>query len=167
VAVVLSVLSIIGGKYAAVKIAFSGSRSPFQETLNRIDGDTAFVVSYLADSVAEAYEGQGRTIVWPDPSDESRDEPADYPEDVWSAAQTRWDSMSTADQDAYRQRLRDRTSQMAALVQPGMMMEAFKGTFGALDLVFLGLAIFTAWRIAAGKTEAQAEPVSSEEPPAG
>jgi hypothetical protein len=158
VAVVLSVLSIVAGKYASVQIAFTGSRSPFNQTLSRIDSDTPFVVSYLADSVAEAYQSQGRAVDWPGNPDDTRDEPSDYPPDVWSAAQARWDAMSPEGQAAYRDALRQQTSEMASVMQQGIMMQAFKGTFGALDLVFLGLAIVTAWRIAAQGSEPKQGP---------
>ena len=152
-AVVITLLAIAGGKYAAVHLMIRnevGSEQEFlQSTLATLQDDEV-VVSYMADEIIEAMEVQGQTIEWPagtDPNEASGE--SDYPPAVWSQASTRWEQMSAQERDEYREQLAGQIRVGVRAFFSDVSSRGFLASFGAMDLLFFALAVVTAFRIAA------------------
>ncbi len=162
-AAIIAALSVVVGKYAAVKAFVADTDSVLAETVEKLDADDEFAVSYIADEVAADMEMNGQTLDWP--GDTLPMEPTaqmHYPANVWAVAQARWDSMGPGGQEEYKAQVVNNLQENIALFQDMVVMESFKGSFGGMDLLFFGLAIVTAFQIAGGKTEELAtEPATS------
>ncbi len=163
VAVIITIASLLGGKYAAVELTLNkefDAGAIADEILE--DMTTEQVVSYIADQVHEERTAAGETFQWPDGVDPSAATKAsEYPPEIWADAQTRWKAMSPSDRATYREELQD---SMRADMEAAMTMfrgeiakEGFLQSFGLFDIVFFGLAIVTAFKIAASGTIADAE----------
>lgn len=113
---------------------------------------------YLADAIVGERMAAGETVVWPDGSslDAAWQEP-DYPAEIWAAATTRWQQMSTEQQVAYKQDIVDSEINTHAAYQraasDGVLWDAFVASFGVFDVLWAGLAVFSAFRIGAAGTE--------------
>ncbi|MEO1236915.1 MAG: hypothetical protein AAFX76_09030 [Planctomycetota bacterium] len=150
-AVVISLLAIAGGKYAAVELAVSKAFSG-GEVAALYDNDE-YVVSYLADEELEAMIRRGETPDFPAEADfEMPDSRDDYPFEVWNRAQSRWDQMSADDQQTFRDDKRRQHQAMLATLRSGITEEGFLNSFGAMDFLFGALAIFTAFKVGSGVT---------------
>ena len=91
---------------------------------------------------------------WPagvDPNQASS--PSDYPADIWAQATSRWEQMPDADRQAYRESLGEQVRKNIEESYAQISQEAFFGSFAAMDLLFFGLAIVTAYKIAASEQE--------------
>ncbi len=78
-AVVITALSIVAGKYAAVEMLMPSDAELVGMFTERFD-DEEYVVSFLADDVAGEFRSAGREMVWPqgvDPANASSQ--SDYP----------------------------------------------------------------------------------------
>ncbi len=152
-AVGISVMSILAGKYWAVQIAMPDADTIVEAYAEQLDNEE-FVVSYVADAVAEEFELEGKAVDWPAGVDpEQASTRAEYPPDVWTEALTRWSTLSDDGKTQFRN---DREQEMRANVAAAMpelrataAEEGFLGSFGPLDILFFGLAVVTAFKIAA------------------
>lgn len=154
-AVVLTALSIVGGKYLAVSLVLPSSEEITAFFMDRFDSEE-YVLSYVADAVAAEFESSGKVVNWPvgvDPS--SASEESDYPADVWAEARARWAAWSDTERSEFREaRRRETREDLDANVgayRDQLFRSAFAGSFAPMDIIFFGLAIVTAWGIASGR----------------
>ncbi len=154
-AVAITALSIVGGKYLAVSLTLPSAAELIASVMANFDNEE-YVMSFVADDVAAELEASGQTVDWPagvDPSMAS--EESDYPADVWTEARERWASLSDAERADFQEARRRETSANldanAAAFRGRLFRGAFAGSFAPLDLIFFGLAIVTAWGIASGR----------------
>ena len=153
-AVVITLLSILAGKYAAVEFSIRNEIGTEEEVLhNALAGlqDDEVVVSYLADEIIAEQEARGDTITWPtgvNPEEAIRQQ--DYPPDIWSKAASKWKEMSPEDQENYREQLADQIRANVQAFMGDVSSYGFLHSFGFMDLLFFGLAVTTAFKIAAG-----------------
>ena len=120
------------------------------------------VISYLADDVAVAFATEGKPVNWPEGVDPSQaTTQAEYPPEVWAVAQDRWDGLSQVEREEFRGDLEAMVTANVAAAMDELRGEltqvGFMGSFGVLDLVFFGLAVVTAYKVAAGSVETQSE----------
>ncbi|UCD24018.1 MAG: hypothetical protein JSW51_13465 [Gemmatimonadota bacterium] len=163
-AVVVTVLALVAAKYTTVQLILSDGSELAEALVSGLeeDGeglvasleDDELVVSYIADEVVIEFMSEDRTVTWPagvDPSQASTE--VEYPADVWAVAQSRWDAMSLTEREEYRNGLREMVTANLALaleeVRGEMARVGFIGSFGLMDLIFFGLAIATAYKVAA------------------
>ena len=145
-AVAVAVLSIVGAKYAVAVVGvaevMAGSDAP-------IEGE--YAISYMADDVVIEFEEEGRSMDWPDgagyviPTSEEH-----YPEDVWALAEERWNSLTSEEQQVLIQAWTEGRDEGQAAFAAQLRGEWFRGSFAAIDLLFFGLAVVTAFKIGAG-----------------
>jgi len=100
-AVIISVLAILGGKYAVVELFLNNlvgdAESLGDEEAARLKNDE-YVISHIADKVADEFVAQGRDLQWPPGVDpREMDSEADYPPEVWAEAASRWHAKSESD----------------------------------------------------------------------
>jgi hypothetical protein len=142
--VVIAILAILGGKYAAVHFVVQKYLSTASITAEITDEDR---LQYLADREAEARLDAGETLAWPDPDITIEDAfwPEDYPEDLQADVLARHDAMSAAERDAVDQ-------EMARYVQSvvpasAVVQQGFLSSFGLMDILFFALAIGAAYKL--------------------
>lgn len=162
-AVVLTCLSIVAGKYAAVELVIqkqlnSGEMNQIMaEELARYDDDE-YVVSFLADEVVASREEAGETVQWPagvDPMAAAAR--SDYPSDIWAEADRRWQAMTPTERQAYRADLRQSYEQgidvLLRETHDAAVAEGFLASFGLFDVIFFGLGAVTAFKVGSGVGE--------------
>lgn len=167
IAVVITVLSICGGKLATIDLLIQDElANAVQESadLSPEDFEEPALVSRIADKLVAEREEAGEEIEWPENQEVSSLEDLEeleasqfYPEDIWAEAEQRWQSMSDQEQGALRQQAASEARQLAEEFGEQMrgvyLVEAFKGSFGIIDIVFFGLGIVTAWGFASSQGE--------------
>ncbi|MDH5643980.1 MAG: hypothetical protein OEY63_07235 [Gemmatimonadota bacterium] len=164
-AAVLAALSVAAGKYYTVQMYMPEIDLIAEESISRLD-DEEYLISYLADSVGEAFAQQGVKVIWPELADEELPEDKeDYPKEVWTEAEAVWNGMSPNEREDYK-------AETAAMIESNfeafrleMSNEGFLGTFGFLDILFFGLAVVTAFQIAGRGMEEEVAQVATASPP--
>jgi len=151
-AVVIAVLSIIAGKYVTVEFSIrneiGSEQGVLQSALANIQDDEV-TISYLADEVIQEREAQGGNIQWPsgvNPDEATRQ--SDYPPAIWSGALSRWQVMSPGEREEYRDQLAQQIRVGVQAYFSDVSSVGFMNSFGAMDLLFFGLAVATAFKIA-------------------
>lgn len=166
IAAVVSVVAICAGKYTALEMAigkFSDSGSEFLvHDLREEYQDPEVMTAYIADLIIGEKMDNGEAIAWPAGVDgEMAMVEADYPAEIWSDAAARWDAMSPAEQDAYREAtVESMAANIAAFAEAfesEFARQGFFSSFGPMDILFFGLAVVTAFKIASTVTVGGAE----------
>jgi hypothetical protein len=146
-AAVLAILSVVGGKYAMVRMVIPDEGELVASTIAALE-DEELVVSYVADGVVQEFEQQGKAVNWPEGVERFQAvAEGDYPADVWAIAASRWDAMSAEEQAAYRAEIRTDIEASAAAFRDMISQAGFLGTFGLMDIIFFTLAVLTAFKI--------------------
>ena len=167
IAVVITLVSIMAGKYAAVELSIRreiGSQEDvLQSALTNLQKDDV-VVSYLADEIIGQREAQGETIQWPSGvNPEQADQPSDYPPAIWPEAASKWDGMSTQEREQYRDQLEERIRTDVQTFFSDISTFGFRNSFGVMDVLFFALAIATAFKIATRQTVHATQPDTDRE----
>lgn len=156
-AVVITALSILAGKYAAVDMAVKKAADEIAAeshvTLADVGDDD--LQGILARDIAAAKEAAGEEIEWPPGADNfENDVPVEqtYPRDIWKTAGKQLAKKTPQEQSQMKDEYVKEAEEFQQAVIEGfggmMRKEAFKQSFGIFDLVFFGLAVATAWGIA-------------------
>ena len=172
IAVVITVMALMAAKYTTVQLVLSDG-SEITEALVSGLQDDELVVSYIADDVVVEFMSDDIPVHWPvgvDPSQATTQ--VEYPADVWTIAQSRWDGMALAEREEYRSSLKEMVTANLALALDELRGElaqvGFIGSFGFLDIIFFGLAIATAYKVAAvAATEQQVMQQPDQQPELG
>lgn len=153
-AVVISVVSIMAGKYMGVALMMPDDAELVDMFVEGFD-DEEYVVSFLADDIVAEFEMQGRDVIWPDDVDPATASAEyEYPSDVWSEADARWTAMSGAERVEFREtreaevraNIEESLPEIRAMVAGG----GFFGSFSPMDIIFFGLAMTTAFGLGSG-----------------
>jgi hypothetical protein len=172
-AVVVTILALVAAKYTTVQLILADGFEIEDALLSGLQDDE-LVVSYMADEVVIEFMTDDKPVNWPagvDPSQAATQ--VEYPADVWAIAQSRWDAMPLSEREDYRGELQQMVTANLALTLDEMRGEmaqvGFVGSFGLMDIIFFGLAVVTAFKMAAAKAEVAAaeqaqQPVQASEP---
>lgn len=154
VAVLITIVSICVGKYAMVEIGMQQALAAFDQEISEPMSDEV-LVSYLADEIGQEKHGEDwyDQYKWPEnPEGVQPDSEALYPAELWKPAQAKWEAMSADEQAEFRQTTeataKANVEAFAGQLANQMRQEGFLSTFGAMDLLFFGLAVATAWGVA-------------------
>ncbi len=163
-AAAFAILAIFIGKYAAVALAVERNVAAIvaediwaNREVTPEDG-----IAAIAGDVAEEWTAAGRNMNWPAGMNaEEAFAREDYPAEVWTEASQRWENLP---EEEKTKELEAQTAMREALLEnikngdfgnPGgkqaIIFNALKDAFGFLDLVFVGLAIYTAFTIGKGQ----------------
>lgn len=151
IAVVGAVAALLAGKYAAVHLLVSHEIG---------NGDLAVVTAEslqvgIADEIVEEWESQGKALNWPPGQNvQTAESAAHYPPDVWAEAQTRWNAFPPDEQTKKIDERKALIASMTGAFQEMATAEGFKASFSPIDLLFFGLAIFTAFKLGSGASSA-------------
>lgn len=155
IAVFLAALAVLGGKYGTAWAMVPHGESLVDTLATSYFDDEEFLISYVADDVVVEFQADGRTLTWP--AGANRVEPTsklDYPTDVWAEAARRWSTLSGPQRTAFREAreasFRGVVTENLPDLRRGFVRAAFLDSFAPLDLLFVGLAVFTAFRVGSG-----------------
>ncbi len=106
---------------------------------------------WLADEVVMEFVRDGRDLDWPPGRNiESAWHETHYPADVWAEAQTQWDAMSEPDREDYKEFVKRQIEQDMALGEQETLNWWFLQSFTIFDILWVGLAVVTAFKLGAG-----------------
>lgn len=107
---------------------------------------------WVADEVVAEFESDDRDVDWPPGMDaDSSWREAHYPTDVWAEAQQRWDTMSEPERVAYKAYVTRELAEGLAFDEQEMLAFGFIQSFTLFDVLWVGLAVVTAFRLGAGQ----------------
>jgi len=142
IAAVIALSSALGARYMLLPSAIRNAA----ERQGIVANETA-CISYVADEIAEQWEGNGVELRWPAPQSTSRANAAtDYPDDVWREADTRWRAMDGIEQSAYRTMAEAEIDDFIGSIRA----EYFWRSIGPMGFLFIGLATITAGVVGSG-----------------
>ena len=154
-AVAITVLAILAGKYASVELRVPSDAELVDVWMEEFFTEE-YVVSFLADEVVAEAAAAGRAVAWPpgvDPMDASTQ--ADYPAEVWAEAMLRWSQISFLDKGAFRPAREAETrlnvEAVAAEMGDAVTRDAMLASFSTMDLLFFGLGMVTAFGVGSGR----------------
>lgn len=147
-AVVISLLAIVAGKYIAVEIVMHKELGGTNQEIANLMEDEEYLISWLADGIVYNLEEAGQTVTWPagvDPDDAMAK--ADYPPAVWAQAEQAWSAMTPDEKTEFKEQVRQQVDASMGEVVAGAKKEGFMASFGLFDALFFFLAIGTAYKI--------------------
>jgi phosphate/sulfate permease len=142
-AALIAVLAILGGKYATAHVFTQKILA--EAPAHVVDDD--YLLRLEATKVAEEWEKNGKTLAWPSEKDiVIGSTQSEFPPDVWEEATKRWDATPLEERERIRAGMKaDYANFCAAL--PWKM---FKASFSLWDILFIGLALFSAFKLGSG-----------------
>lgn len=152
VAVVITVLSLLGGKYAAVEISARNlEESLGSQTVSADSITDEALQSNLADKIVKERESAGESISWPASNEHDIDLPlaAQYPRDIWNEAGDQLEEATDEEKSAMRVEHAKQLEQAIGFLTSTVREQGFRNSFSLFDLLFFGLSVVTAWGIAA------------------
>jgi hypothetical protein len=153
----VAVLAIAGGKYVALHFVLEREIAKAGVESANISDELA--TSYIADDLVGEYEASGQKLDWPRNAD--RENPttrADYPAEVWGEAEEAYAALSASEKSQFKQDIQVQAQANLALFRDEVMQAGFRESFGGMDILFLGLAIASAYKLGSGAASAQSKP---------
>lgn len=153
----IAAASVLGGKYAVTHLMvsdyFTGEGA--EEFAEMAVVDEEFLVSEIADQLIEQREEAGETIEWPEYDEYDPDVTLTetYPAEIWADAQARWDNADDAYREQHRAFTQAKVDTMMQDLKSIVVEQGFLDSFTLWDLLWLGLAVASAWRIGSGGGE--------------
>lgn len=149
VACVIAVAAVVGAKFLVVHLLVE------KELGDAVASGFSFteqdLIGIKATDITEEMEAAGKQLQWPENADpENPLAQSAFPKEVWDEATKRWNDLSEQDRTSFRQEKEDESRQLAEVLTTTIRDEAFKQSFAAFDLLWFGLAAFTAFKIGSG-----------------
>ena len=145
--------SILLAKYFVILLAVNPLFAAWQVSVDAftLENPGLAIGAIAHEIIEEDYEAAGKPVPWPEGVDsDSAFEQADYPPEIWKEAESRWEQLPREE----RQRQIDLVKQQRQKVIDGILEElfqqAFLQSFGLWDLLWFGLAMYTAYRVGSG-----------------
>jgi hypothetical protein len=112
-------------------------------------------VGVLAQTMVEEQTAAGKKF--PEPTEAALENDVrsdDFPPAIWAAAKKQWGALSKDEQAtraaATKASFEEATKQFAGMMRGKVFEEAFRESFGMYDLLWFGLAAFTAFKVGSG-----------------
>lgn len=143
VAVLITILSICGGKYVGSYWAIDKIFAEFNDTENWTEEN---YIAAVANDVLTEEQSAGNYVDFEFSEDaEGKDA---YPENIWSEASTQWSEMDPTAQDEFKTYRQQEVTDEIAEIRGTLAWGSFTSSFGPVDIVFFLLGVVTAWKIA-------------------
>lgn len=159
IAVLIAVVSILGGKYFAVAhfaneyVATMGDGASLFEQMNP-DELRDFAASRYADEIIEARLDAGGLDQAVATEYEQLYEaglfPEDYPDDLVAEARARWDAMDQPARDEFERASIESMNEMREYFRTTLADRGFVASLGFMDLLFFGIAVIAAFGVGSG-----------------
>jgi len=143
IAVLITVLSICGGKYVGSYWTVDKMFAEFNDVGTEWT-DNNYIAAVANDVLTEEQEA-GKYLDF-EFADDAEAEDA-YPESVWTEANNRWSDMDATAQDEFRTHRQQEVAAGLASVRGAFAWESFTASFGPVDIVFFLLGVVTAWKL--------------------
>lgn len=147
VAAVIAVLAILGGKYAT-------GYALTQQALSAMPAvviDDNYLQVMQATEVAEEWQNAGKPVAWPAGMTlEDAEAKEHFPTDVWTEAMKRWDETSAEERARIKSEMEKDYAQFKAQLASSLPWESFKNSFSLWDILFIGLALVSAFQLGSG-----------------
>ena len=150
----IAAASVLGGKYAVTQLMvndyWNGEGAADIGEMSMVDEE--YLVSEIADQLIEQREAAGETVEWPDYDEDDEDLTLreTYPQEIWDDAQARWDNADDNYRAQHREYVEAKVETMMAELKSIVVEQGFLQSFTLWDLLWLGLAVASAWRIGTG-----------------
>jgi len=145
VAIVLTVLSIVGGKYAAVTLAVRD----FDASLPAFEMDDEGVKFRMANiSIMEAGQDPSTLQFRNGKNYETAESIADLPAKLAKETQKEFDLMTETEIDEVKKEAEAEYHAIVSEIESQVTQEGFMASFSGFDILFFVLAIFTAGKVA-------------------
>ncbi|MCA9294067.1 MAG: hypothetical protein KDA20_09665 [Phycisphaerales bacterium] len=152
----VALLAVLAGKYVVIE-AYARQFESAMSAMGQFDpvNEPDALIAQLAEEIASAREDAGTPVDWPDVG-EDEDLPAEayYPKDIWAEAAKRWSSFAPSEQEDYARVQQEMMDLGAQQFMQSFRTEGFLASFGLFDVLWLVLAVGSAWKIAAEGDEA-------------
>ena len=124
-----------------------------------------FAVVLTADEIIETdYVAAGKPVPWPEGvTAETASTPADYPAEIRTKAEQNWAAVPDAEKRTRRDAWKQNYDLSVAEFTDSLRSEAFAASFGLWDLLWFGLAMYTAFQVGSGAGGSKSQ-VASREP---
>ena len=150
IAVLCAILSILISKYLVIALLVPGIS--LDMNANEITNDE--MIGRHAESIIEELESRGKTVKLPPVAEDEETAIKDfYPPTIWKQATKEWKSLNADQQAAERKQAKEDFEALIAQfggIEEEIQNEAFLNSFSPFDLLWLGLAAFTAFKIGGG-----------------
>lgn len=147
-AAVIALIAVAAGKYAAVGLYVNEINNKVVASIHFTEVDAQ---EHMAHQLADQALSEGKTLKWPEgKSLEDAETQADYPKEIWKDMSARWKSMTPDERAQYVKAAEDQAKHSIASIASSVRDEGFQASFGAFDLLWFGLALFTAFKVGAG-----------------
>ncbi len=148
-AAAIAFMSLIGGKFVAVHLIVSDIKIA-NEILHMSEQD--MIMSKADDIVKERQAKKQRVNFAPGMTVEKASKQMDYPQDVWKEAKKRWTDIPEADRQKLTADVSKERERLISDLKTEVRNKGFAESFGPYDLLWFGLAMFTAFRLGSGLT---------------
>jgi hypothetical protein len=140
--------AIIAAKFLVFSLLVGGDKSAeIRELASQIRVDDEAMIAGLADDIVTEATARGQTIAWPQGVTlDSASKKSDYPPKIWQQAVARWNQLGPKGQNDQKVQRRMLASQLTSLAK----RPEFGDFFSPLDLLWLGLAVVTAFKVGVG-----------------
>lgn len=166
IAVVITVLAIVGGKYLAVEMVLAKEIKAAEQETDQLIENEEYLISVLAESIVYAYEQQNKDIAWPEGVDpEGAFKKEEYPPEIWALAELAWDDMNEYDKAEFKSAVEEQVGSNLEIAAADVRKEGFIESFGVIDVIFFVLAVATAYKIGAGAEQPTAAPAEQQDLP--
>lgn len=143
-AVLIALLSIVGGKYAAVSLIVAS----FDVEVKITPDD---MIQQTADTIVKERQAKGKRIAWPaGVKPEEASEAKDYPPDVWREATQRWQKLPPDEQKRRMDQAKQEYKEVVGKLRGALHGMAVREMFGPFDILWFLLASLTAYRLGSG-----------------
>jgi hypothetical protein len=120
------------------------------------------VLAFIARAIAEDREVAGERINWPGYEEmDERTRREHYPSDIWEEAEAEWAAMSPSDQAAFASQVEtymiDLQKQYFEAATEVFTAFAFIDSFSLFDLLWVFLAVASAWKLGTGEAQSIGE----------
>lgn len=140
IAVIITFASLCAGKYATVALLVNDQMN--------IEFTEEFYVSSFAFGIAYTQQEQGETVTLAGGKSIDEAEFADLPQEIRNQAQAQWDSMTADEREQLFDEVEKNNRGIANQFKNQAAFNGFLNSFSLYDLLFFGLGLFTAGRLA-------------------
>ncbi len=151
-AVGAAVFSILVAKYLVISLSMNAA---FADVGDIDSGPISQEesISMIAYEVANEVGSEG--LAWPedDAVYDDDDLANDFPPGIWEKAEERWDGMSPTEQTAKIEKIKADQKEFADQFAGQLKAQIFQQSFSPFDLLWFGLAAFTAFKVGSNVAE--------------
>jgi hypothetical protein len=146
-AVVLALLSVLGGKYFATELMVRSVTASTTELGTMSEED---MIGFHARQICEERAAQGTPVVFANGKTLNDADRSDYPPEVITAAMQKWNALTPDERKRQTAEREQEFRELMSSVTGAIRQQAFTASFSPYDLLWFGLAAFTAFRIGSG-----------------